>query len=238
MVIKLKTCKKCKEEKPKCDFHKMANSKDGHTLYCKPCKAEIAREYNLKNTDKTKERCKRYNDSHKEEAKANGIIYRSENAEIIRERKKAFYAANSVKILEQKKYYGETNKEKRRIYNRKRGQEHKEKLREARRKYCAENKEAVAALKRNGRARKRGAAGSHTAAEVQNIFDSQRGLCANCEKKLFNSGKKKYHVDHIMPISKGGSDSKDNLQCLCPSCNLRKHSKDPLDWAKQNGKLL
>ena len=31
-----------------------------------------------------------------------------------------------------------------------------------------------------------------------------------------------FHVDHVFPIAKGGAHSKDNIQLLCVSCNLRK----------------
>ena len=38
----------------------------------------------------------------------------------------------------------------------------------------------------------------------------------------------KLHVDHIVPISKGGKTIKSNLRTLCSSCNLGKGNKyDP-----------
>jgi len=42
-------------------------------------------------------------------------------------------------------------------------------------------------------------------------------VCAHCDQK---DGK--FHVDHIVPLSRGGIDELMNLQFLCAQCNLRK----------------
>ena len=61
----------------------------------------------------------------------------------------------------------------------------------------------------------------------------QKGKCACCKTKL-----DKYHVDHIVPVSKGGPHEFTNLQLLCPTCNLNKHAKDPVDFMQTKGYLL
>ena len=33
------------------------------------------------------------------------------------------------------------------------------------------------------------------------------------------------HVDHVVPVSKGGGSEKANLQATCPSCNMRKGNR-------------
>lgn len=58
--------------------------------------------------------------------------------------------------------------------------------------------------------------GSHTQAEWQVIVDKQRGKCADCGVKA------KLEKDHIVPLSRGGSDMAVNLQGLCRQCNARK----------------
>lgn len=103
-------------------------------------------------------------------------------------------------------------------------------------KYKKDHPDRRAEYQRRRRARKMGADGCHTKEDVAKILELQKNKCAEptCRKDITE----RYHVDHIMPLSLGGSDWPDNLQCLCPSCNTRKRAKHPLDWAKENGRLL
>ena len=32
-----------------------------------------------------------------------------------------------------------------------------------------------------------------------------------------------FHIDHIIPRSKGGTNDLSNLRCLCPNCHLKHH---------------
>ena len=53
-----------------------------------------------------------------------------------------------------------------------------------------------------------------------------RDLCAKYNHQCLCCGEQTtLTVDHVLPISLGGSNSIDNIQPLCLACNLRKHAK-------------
>lgn len=84
------------------------------------------------------------------------------------------------------------------------------------------------------RARMALAPGSFTPEEIDRLLVLQRGKCASCTVLLGL----KFHRDHILALSRGGSNDITNIQLLCPLCNLRKHAKSPDVWAKERGMLL
>lgn len=83
------------------------------------------------------------------------------------------------------------------------------------------------------RARQAGAEGSHTAADVAALLAAQRGGCGYCGVSI----RKGYEVDHIIPLSKGGSNWPRNLILACAPCNRRKGASDPLVFAAREGRL-
>jgi 5-methylcytosine-specific restriction endonuclease McrA len=47
-----------------------------------------------------------------------------------------------------------------------------------------------------------------------------------------------YHLDHITPITLGGSNTDDNMQLLRQRCNNQKYNKHPIDFMQSRGFLL
>jgi 5-methylcytosine-specific restriction endonuclease McrA len=69
---------------------------------------------------------------------------------------------------------------------------------------------------------------------ISKLMLVQRGRCAYCRSRLDDDA----HLDHIMPISKSGSNAQSNFQLTCPTCNLSKSAKHPIDFARELGFLI
>jgi len=77
--------------------------------------------------------------------------------------------------------------------------------------------------------------GVFTETDIEEIKEKQQHKCANCLNSIQG---KEYHIDHIIPVSKNGTNWPHNIQILCPTCNLKKSAKDPIYWAQENGRLI
>lgn len=72
------------------------------------------------------------------------------------------------------------------------------------------------------RALKKGAEGSFILAEWELLKKQYGHRCPVCNRK---EPKVKLTIDHIIPLSKGGSNYIENIQPLCKPCNSRKRQK-------------
>lgn len=105
--------------------------------------------------------------------------------------------------------------------------ENPERWREYQRRYAKKHGDAVNAKTQRYRARKMGAAGSHDGGDVEAIRHRQLGLCAYCGTPI-PAGRG--HVDHVVPLSRGGGNGPDNLALSCSHCNQSKGAKTPEEF--------
>lgn len=74
--------------------------------------------------------------------------------------------------------------------------------------------------------------GRYTADDVRAQFERQKGKCYWCKRKMKGRrGVGTWHVDHIVPVAKGGTNWPSNIVCACAGCNQKKSDAHPMDFA-------
>lgn len=160
---------------------------------------------------------------------------REKHIEKNRERQREYYEANKDRVLERNREWFARNPGKAAAYQAAWRVRNPGKQAEFQQRWAEQNRDKVRQIARNYRARRRGAEGSHSVADIAALLTRQRGRCAECGVAFRETG---FHVDHIVPVSKGGGNGRRNLQLLCPGCNRSKGAKLPEDWARTRGRLL
>lgn len=85
-----------------------------------------------------------------------------------------------------------------------------------------DNRKYKSVLQANRRALKRKAIGNFTLQdwiEIKTMHAYLCGICGDIEPNI------KLTIDHIIPLSKGGSNERSNIQPLCGHCNSTKNAK-------------
>ena len=185
-------------------------------------RAEYMRQFAIQNRERINaQRRERMKSPERKAAKSAADKRYYEKAKpVVRQRQAVYRALNKERIAKIDAAWYMANKERRAEYLR---------------AWVKRNSSAKTAYAQKRRAAKQRSSGRLSKDIVSRLLILQRGCCANCRVSF---KKVKFHLDHKVALSKGGSNTDDNVQLLCAPCNLRKKAKDPITWAQENGRLL
>lgn len=232
-----KRCTKCGHEFPATPeyFYRRTASKDGLQSVCIPCRKVIkAKEYADHREEITARRRQRYADNpgpHKEQARQ----YYHEHRDVCLARVLVYQARHKHEKTEYDRLYYAKNQEKRAVQRKRWYKANPERVNHNRRRWIEANVDKARLMRRaithRYRARKRAATGAHTGDDIRRQYVAQNGKCWWCDQELNGS----FDVDHLVPLSRGGSDAPENIVIACQYCNRSKGGKLPHEW---NGRLL
>ena len=212
-----KRCSKCKRWLLTNQFARNRAALDGLQAMCNECrksyydvdkKRAYNREYVAKNQERVNDYQRRYREEHPEAKKQ------------ATERKRRHYQNNKERALELSRRWHEEHPEKVREVQRNYYQRNKEARLENSRRWRHNNPDQVARQNEARRAREAGAAVE--VIDYQRIYKRDRDICYLCGQKV---KKAERHLDHVIPLSRGGSHSEDNLRVTHAKCNLLKGTK-------------
>lgn len=208
--------------------------KNGHTAErevatgsCAGCRTEWSQRYYAADAERYRARAQQWRDENAEKVKDYRRQYYQANAEALREQMRVFRVENVEEVRAYQQRYRVENAAALRVKGKAYRMENAARASERGRAYRKANPEQYAAYARNRRSALLNALGSHTAEDIKFLHLIQGNTCEACEASFDDV---KAHVDHIVALSRGGSNGPDNLQLLCARCNTSKHNRDYEEW--------
>ena len=126
------------------------------------------------------------------------------------------------------------NKEYAKAYSKTHYENNKERSLELSRLWKKNNPNASRVIDHRSRAKRALAEGSYLKSDITALLENQTYRCACCKTSV----KKKYTIDHVVPLARGGTNYKENLQILCKSCNSSKNARSSIEFMQSRGYLL
>jgi hypothetical protein len=162
--------------------------------------------YYIENKEKRSETHRKWRESNREALSIKRKQYYEENKEAISEYRKQFQIENKEILSERKKQYTRENKEKVAETNKRSGAKwrakSKDKITASRKKYYKDNPMVFRLQNHKRSALKKKVGGALSKNIADKLLVLQKGKCRVCKTRLADN---KFHLDHIMPMSKGGT---------------------------------
>lgn len=216
-----KQCIYCKEWKPTTEFYKAKFNRDGLEGRCKFCRRFMG----ARPKPPGKKRCSRckewkaLGDFYSNKSNVSGLASMCIPCEKTYLNKRRSANLDKARQCARQHYANYKDVHKRAIQ--KYTMKHPERVRAQRAAYKAKNRPLQVAMYHNRKAR-RLAGGTYTVVEWEELKARYAFHCLCCGRK---EPEIKLTVDHVVPLSMGGSNRIENIQPLCLSCNCRKWKK-------------
>lgn len=182
---------------------------------CPACNKTLNRDMFRKQKNRTSSYCKdcekawrrRWYEKNKDEESARQKKWVQKNKEHLCQKWREYRAENKETIAAKQKLYREKNRDK---------------IRETMKQWTKNNLDKKAANESKRRAIKANKSGIIENIDREEIIARDKSICHICEKKV---ARKDITLDHIIPLSKGGSHTKNNIAVAHSHCNYSKKDK-------------
>lgn len=215
-IVTEKKCSICKRVKFISEFYKNKTKHDGLGSICKICSHSAYKKWSKENPDKAKNYSKEWMIKNKEYVKGYQDKYRKEHPRKLK--------GTRIRLVQN--LTGNTQAERAAESARLYYERNVQKERERQRKYAKLHPEQYQAKRQNRRAREKNAVGRITEKEWKSVLDKYGRRCLCCRRDDVTIS-----MDHVVPLAVGGTNTVDNVQPLCRSCNSKKGTKT-IDYRK------
>lgn len=225
IIQETKQCTKCGQEFP-ATYEFWHKKLTGFQPVCKKCARENLRYWRKNNPQKNRDGQRRWREANHERMRQYEADRRRKNPEKMREYGRRYRITHREKMADKSRRWANDNRERMRKRMRHWYEANRAKVSVTTKRWRSNNLSKVRAYAARRRARLANAIGNGPN-DVSKMYANQKGRCWYCLIDI-SAG---YHVDHRIPLSRGGSNHPSNLVLACPNCNLSKHDKLPHEWS-------
>ena len=179
--------------------------------------------------DANRERVKKWTADHSDELRAYKAKHYRENSDLYKARSAKWKRDNPERAAENYRSWVHQNRDKMVAYNVKWARKNAEAIRKrSREQYTANPTPAREQVRRRRAKRKNNPMYTVTPRDLDRLLRRHDYKCAYCKNDLNGT----YHIDHVVPLSRGGSSGIGNYLPACPFCNTSKGAKLLTEWRK------
>jgi hypothetical protein len=229
-----KVCSACHLWSLFSNYYVSKSAKDRFASSCKPCERERSRLSMQRGRDlhpgRNQSACRRHYLKYQERYLALATVYRGSHRDEIRHHARQYHHTHKIKANDGRKSRYRAGNEWQKLREIRAGQ--RDEINARARAYRKQKPLTYRAYDQAKQAKRKNAPGHHTAEDERLQYLEQGGLCYWCNDTVGNV----FHIDHIQPLSRGGSNNPDNICIACPYCNLHKWCLTPEEWLKRLSK--